>query len=100
VLSLFIFQNVHCWRHYLDDQDEQTKETAIERRQRRMKEKLERSKLRKKAMFDMEYDDKGDGEKKTYFEEWKTEMDMQAKVSFKSSFNSFYKKKFSGFIVW
>ena len=32
-------------------------------------------------MFDMEYDDKGDGEKKTYFEEWKSEMDVQAKVS-------------------
>jgi hypothetical protein len=45
-----------------------------------MKEKLERAKLRKKALFDMEYDDKGDGEKKTYFEEWKAELEVQAKV--------------------
>jgi hypothetical protein len=59
---------------------EETKETTAERRQRRMKEKLERAKLRKKALFDMEYDDKGDGEKKTYFEEWKAEMEVQAKV--------------------
>ena len=45
-----------------------------------MKEKLERAKLRKKTLFDMEYDDKGDGEKKSYFDEWKAEMEVQAKV--------------------
>ena len=60
-----------------------TRETAVERRQRRMKEKLEKAKLRKKALFDSEYDAVGGtaGDGKTFFDEWKSEMEVQAKVS-------------------
>lgn len=75
-----------CCIQGADSGAEETKETPVERRQRRMKEKLERAKLRKKAMFDMEYDDNGDGEKKSYFEEWKAENDLQAKVNFLLNF--------------
>jgi len=47
-----------------------------------MKEKLEKAKLRKKALFDSEYDAGGNsGDGKTFFDEWKSEMEVQAKVS-------------------
>jgi len=47
-----------------------------------MKEKLEKAKLRKKALFDSEYDAVGNsGDGKTFFDEWKSEMELQAKVS-------------------
>jgi len=60
---------------------DEARETAAERRQRRMKEKLEKAKLRKKALFDSEYDAVGNsGDGKTFFDEWKSEMELQAKV--------------------
>jgi len=47
-----------------------------------MKEKLEKAKLRKKALFDSEYDASGNStEGNTFFDEWKAEMELQAKVS-------------------
>ena len=61
--------------------NEEVRETAAERRQRRMKEKLEKAKLRKKALFDSEYDATGNSaDGKTFFDEWKSEMELQAKV--------------------
>jgi len=61
---------------------DEVRETAAERRQRRMKEKLEKAKLRKKALFDSEYDAGGNsGDGKTFFDDWKSEMELQAKVS-------------------
>jgi len=46
-----------------------------------MKEKLEKAKLRKKALFDNEYDAGGNSsDGKTFFDEWKSEMELQAKV--------------------
>jgi len=60
---------------------DEARETAAERRQRRMKEKLEKAKLRKKALFDSEYDAVGNSaDGKTFFDEWKSEMELQAKV--------------------
>jgi len=60
---------------------EDVRETAAERRQRRMKEKLEKAKLRKKALFDSEYDATGNSaDGGTFFDEWKSEMELQAKV--------------------
>jgi len=60
---------------------EEVRETAVERRQRRMKEKLEKAKLRKKALFDSEYDASGNSaDGKNFFDEWKSEMELQAKV--------------------
>jgi len=70
----------------LDDGDgqaakEEVRETAKERRQRRMKEKLEKAKLRKKALFDSEYDAVGSSaDGKTFFDDWKSETELQAKV--------------------
>jgi len=62
--------------------DEEVRETAAERRQRRMKEKLEKAKLRKKALFDSEYDAMGNSSNgKTFFDEWKSETELQAQVS-------------------
>jgi len=61
--------------------NEEVRETAAERRQRRMKEKLEKAKLRKKALFDSEYDAAGNSaDGNTFFDEWKSEMEIQAKV--------------------
>ena len=61
--------------------EEEVRETATERRQRRMKEKLEKAKLRKKALFDSEYDATGNSaDGKTFFDEWKSEMELQGKV--------------------
>jgi len=61
---------------------EDVRETAAERRQRRMKEKLEKAKLRKKALFDSEYDAAGNStDGGTFFDEWKSEMELQAKVN-------------------
>lgn len=69
--------------------DEEVRETAAERRRRRMKEKLEKAKLRKKALFDSEYDAMGNSaDGKTFFDEWKSEMELQAKVSFCEYFRS------------
>lgn len=59
----------------------EVRETAAERRQRRMKEKLEKAKLRKKVLFDSEYDAAGNSaDGNTFFDEWKAEMELQAKV--------------------
>ena len=68
---------------------EEVRETAVERRQRRMKEKLEKAKLRKKALFDSEYDAVGvSADGKSFFDDWKSEMELQAKVSVCQYFSS------------
>jgi len=71
--------------------DEEVRETAAERRQRRMKEKLEKAKLRKKALFDSEYDATGNNaDGKTYFDELKSKMELQAKVGVCEYFRSYF----------
>jgi len=64
-------------------QPDQTAETTAERRHRRMKEKLERAKLRKKALFDSEYDDCGtdNAGTKSFYEAWKAELEEQVKLN-------------------
>lgn len=67
--------------------EEDVRETAAERRQRRMKEKLEKAKLRKKALFDNEYDALGNSaDGKSFFDEWKSETELQAKVGISEYF--------------
>ena len=49
-----------------------------EEREQKREEKRARKKERMKALFNAEYDDRGGS--KTFYEEWKAEMEQQAQV--------------------